>query len=216
VDSTHTFLISKDILKALQTLLLASLFTGQALAADWQALPDTAPTPADNPTTAAKVELGKMLYMDPRCSSTGTVSCNSCHNINAFVGQYTLDQDRGRLEATGSEADTSMFRVPTLRNITDTAPYFHNGPVNDLHAALRIMAKTQLNRDLAAAEVDDIVAFMTALTGEYPEIIMPWLPATMGTSLVVDQSLVFLFTQWWCYAATVCRVCHCCREGRLL
>lgn len=50
-------------------------------AADWQALPDTAPQPADNPTTPAKVELGKMLYFDPRLSSTGTVSCFSCHSV---------------------------------------------------------------------------------------------------------------------------------------
>jgi cytochrome c peroxidase len=48
---------------------------------NWQPLPDTAPAPADNPTTAAKVELGKMLYFDPRLSSTGTVSCFSCHNV---------------------------------------------------------------------------------------------------------------------------------------
>jgi cytochrome c peroxidase len=47
----------------------------------WQALPDKAPEPADNPATAAKVELGKMLYFDPRFSSTGAVSCFSCHNV---------------------------------------------------------------------------------------------------------------------------------------
>jgi cytochrome c peroxidase len=47
----------------------------------WQALPDKAPEPADNPTTPAKVELGKMLYFDPRFSSTGSVSCFSCHNV---------------------------------------------------------------------------------------------------------------------------------------
>jgi cytochrome c peroxidase len=47
----------------------------------WQALPEVAPAPADNPTTAAKVELGQMLYFDPRFSSTGTVSCFSCHNV---------------------------------------------------------------------------------------------------------------------------------------
>ncbi len=49
--------------------------------ASWEALPNVAPAPKDNPTTAAKVTLGKMLYMDPRISSTGTVSCNSCHNV---------------------------------------------------------------------------------------------------------------------------------------
>jgi cytochrome c peroxidase len=47
----------------------------------WQALPDKAPEPADNPTTATKVALGKMLYFDPRFSSTGSVSCFSCHNV---------------------------------------------------------------------------------------------------------------------------------------
>ena len=54
---------------------------GTALAAEgqWQALPDKAPAPADNPTTEAKVTLGKMLYFDTRFSSTGTVSCFSCH-----------------------------------------------------------------------------------------------------------------------------------------
>ena len=55
--------------------------TTLATAGQWQALPETAPAPADNPTTEAKVELGKMLYFDTRFSSTGTVSCFSCHNI---------------------------------------------------------------------------------------------------------------------------------------
>lgn len=55
--------------------------TLSAAPAAWQALPATAPAPADNPTTPAKVELGKMLYFDPRLSSTGTVSCFSCHNV---------------------------------------------------------------------------------------------------------------------------------------
>jgi cytochrome c peroxidase len=105
---------------------------------------------------------------------------------NTYVSKYKVDQDKGRADVTGSEADASMFRVPTLRNITDTAPYFHNGSVNDLHEAVRIMAKTQLNRDLADAEAEDIVASMTALIGEYPVITMPRLPTTVGTSLVAD------------------------------
>ena len=66
-------------MKAIYTPLLVAVWSISA--ADWQALPNTAPAPADNPTTAAKVELGKMLYMDPRFSSTGRVSCNTCYNI---------------------------------------------------------------------------------------------------------------------------------------
>lgn len=322
--------------------------------ATWQALPDTAPAPADNPTTDAKVELGKMLYMDPRFSSTGTVSCNSCHNVmeggddsrstsmgvhgktggrnaptvwnsafhsvqfwdgraplledqakgpvanpvemgmsdvetamdrvrkipgykpafekafgldamtvenaakavaafertlitpnsaydrfvkgdktamseqqqmgmakfestgctachsgpafngpemplgqgfytkfptftdNEYVSKYKLSDDLGRGGVTGKAADNHMFRVQTLRNITDTAPYFHNGSVNDLGEAVRVMAKSQLNKDLSDKDVEDIVAFLGALTGEYPVITMPRLPAVSGTSIIAE------------------------------
>jgi len=135
--------------------------------------------------------------------------CTSCHSGAAFNGpkmelgqgfyskfptftdnsyneKYALSADTGRQEATGKAVDAHMFRVPTLRNITDTAPYFHNGSVNDLSIAVVLMAKTQLNKDLTAQEVKDIVVFLSALTGEYPEIMMPRLPATSGFSLVAD------------------------------
>jgi cytochrome c peroxidase len=59
----------------------AALLAPGTHAADWQALPDKAPAPADNPSTPSKIELGKMLYFDPRLSSTGTVSCFSCHSV---------------------------------------------------------------------------------------------------------------------------------------
>lgn len=69
-------------IREITAVLALVLGTGAAQAAgNWQALPDRAPEPADNPTTVAKVELGKMLYFDPRFSSTGSVSCFSCHNV---------------------------------------------------------------------------------------------------------------------------------------
>ncbi len=331
-----------------------ALIAAPAFAAQWEPLPEKAPEPADNPTTAAKVELGKMLYFDPRFSKTGTVSCNSCHNLmeggddsrpvsfgvfgkkggrnaptvwnaafhsvqfwdgrapsleeqakgpvvnpvemgmptledamkrvrqipayreyfvkafgednpmtvdnaakavaafertlitpnspydryvkgdksamteqqvrgmntfaqvgctachsgpafngpklpegkgffqkfpvfdNELIKKYGLDEDLGRYEVTKKESDKHMFRVPTLRNVADTAPYFHNGAVPTLEEAVRIMAKSQLNRDLSDAQVADIVAFLNALTGEYPKIEMPRLPATPGTTLVTE------------------------------
>jgi len=70
--------------------------------------------------------------------------------------------------------------VPTLRNIALTAPYFHNGAVPTLDEAVKVMAKTQLNRDLTASEASDLVAFLNALTGEFPDQPMPRLPATPG------------------------------------
>jgi len=335
------------------------VFLGSVLlpvqAVEWQALPDRAPAPADNPTTAAKAELGQMLFMDPRFSSTGTVSCNSCHNVmlggednravsmgvhgqtggrsaptvwnsgfssaqfwdgraatledqakgpvtnpiemgmgeleeamnrvrdipgyrayfeKAFEGkdpmtvdnaaravaayertlitpnspydryvkgdkkalskqqvrgmntfasvgcatchsgaafngpamkpgsgfymkfptyadskyskQYKLVDDKGRFEVTGKQADAAMWKVMTLRNVALTAPYFHNGAVKTLDEAVRVMASTQLNKELDSAQTGDIVAFLNALTGEFPKQALPQLPPTPGRS-IVDQ-----------------------------
>ncbi len=322
-------------------------------AMEWQALPDKAPAPADNPTTAGKVELGQMLYMDPRFSSTGTVSCNSCHNVmlggednravsmgvhgqtggrsaptvwnsafnsaqfwdgraasledqakgpvvnpiemgmgeleeamnrvrdipgyrpyfekafgdkdpmtvenaaravaayertlitpnspydrfvkgdgkalserqirgmktfasigcsachsgpafsgpamkpgtgffmkfpafadSKYIKQYKLADDKGRFEVTGKEPDTGMWKVPTLRNVALTAPYFHNGSVKTLDEAVRVMASVQLNKELDSTQTGDIVAFLYALTGEFPKQVLPRLPPTPGRSIV--------------------------------
>jgi cytochrome c peroxidase len=317
-----------------------------AMAVEWQALPAKAPEPADNPSTPAKVELGKMLYHDVRLSANGVLSCNSCHNVmsggednrggsigvrnqvggrssptvwnaafssvqfwdgrapsleaqakgpvtnpiemgmknwdevvarlkaipgypqafaaafggdnavtadnaakaiaayertlitpnsaydkyvqgdktamteqqvrgmNAFAevgcvschsgpafngpqmpegtgffqkfpaydngyleAQYNFTADVGRFEVTKNEGDKHMFKVPTLRNIALTAPYFHNGKVQTLDDAVKIMAKMQLNKDLTPEQSNDIVAFLNALTGEFPKQDMPRLPA---------------------------------------
>ncbi len=344
--------ISKPFTGRFRFFLTLALSAGAMSAANaavpLMALPDVAPAPADNPTSPAKVELGRMLYMDPRFSSTGTVSCNSCHNVmlggednrpvsmgvhgqmggrsaptvwnsafsstqfwdsraasledqakgpvvnpiemgmsdiekamdrvraipgyapyfekafgknamtvdnaakavaafertlitpnspydryakgdkkaltkqqvrgletftevgcnachsgaafngptlpvgtpflnkfpvftdNAYVAKYSLDKDRGREEVTKKAADRNMFKVPTLRNVAVTAPYFHNGSVKTLDEAVRVMAKVQLNRDLNDTQVSDLVAFLGALTGEFPEQPMPRLPATNG------------------------------------
>jgi len=328
--------------------LLAALATNAA-AYNWQALPEQAPAPADNPTTPEKVELGRMLYFDPRFSMTGTVSCNSCHNLmlggddnrpvsmgvhgktggrsaptvwnaafassqfwdgraatledqakgpvvnpvemgmtdlekamdrvraipgykpyfvkafggndpltvdnaakavaafertmitpnspydrfvkgdksalseqqqrgmqlfadtgcvschsgpafngpamqpgagffmkfptfadNEYVKKYQLTADKGRFEVTRNDADMHLFKVPTLRNVALTAPYFHNGSVKTLDEAVRVMAKTQLNKELDDAQVADLVAFLNGLTGEFPQQTLPRLPATPG------------------------------------
>lgn len=319
--------------------------------AQWQALPEQAPAPADNPTTADKVELGKMLFFDPRISSTGTISCASCHNVmeggddhrptsigvhglkggrnaptvwnaaflstqfwdgraasledqakgpianpvemgmptlddavdriaampgyaplfkrafgaetidvdtiakaiaayertlitpgsaydrfaagdasalneqqkrgletfaatgctachngpnfsgpplpvgtgffmrfptyrdSSYVAQYQLDADKGRETVTGKAQDANFWRVPSLRNLAYTAPYFHNGSVKSLPEAVRVMASTQLNKQLGDAETADIVAFLEALSGPFPTQTMPRLPPAPGDML---------------------------------
>ena len=326
----------------IRLLVSASLLAGSMSVMAAEALPTTAPAPADNPTTADKVALGKMLYHDPRLSSSGTVSCASCHNTmlggednrggsvgvggqvggrsaptvwNAafnkvqfwdgraasleeqaagpvtnpiemgmkswddvvkrlksiegyqqafkkafgkdsiskdtatkaiaayertlitpnspfdryvkgdksamteqqirgmnkavelgctgchsgpafngpgtfqkfpvisngyFEAQYGFSDDKGRAEVTGKKEDENFWKVPTLRNVALTAPYFHNGKVKTLDKAVWLMAKLQLGQDLSDAEVADIVAFLNALTGEFPKQEMPRLPAMPG------------------------------------
>ncbi|SJM92943.1 Cytochrome-c peroxidase [Crenothrix polyspora] len=323
---------------------LIALLGSISAASAWEALPTTAPAPPGNPTTDAKIALGKMLYHDPRLSSTGTVSCSSCHNTmlggednrpnsmgvngqtggrsaptvwnsafntvqfwdgradsleaqaagpvtnpiemgmkswddvvarlekiegyqkafdaafgtepiskdnatraiaayertlitpnspyDKFVGgdktaltpqqvkgmekvaelgctgchsgpafngpgmfqkfpvtsngffeaQHHFSKDKGLAEVTKKAENEHFWKVPTLRNIALTAPYFHNGAVKTLDTAVQIMAKTQLNKDLSKEEIADIVAFLNALTGEFPEQKMPVLPGTPGSN----------------------------------
>ncbi len=342
----------KQITRLILSLLIIS-GSAPLQATQWQALPEVAPAPADNPTTAEKTILGKALFFDPRISSTGTVSCNSCHNVmlggddnravsmgvngktggrsaptvwnaafystqfwdgradtledqargpmtnpvemgmkdhdavmsrlkkiegykamfhkafgnndmsitqavkaiaayertlitpnsaydkfvkgdnralnaeqkkgmklfaetgcmschsgpafngqhdvevgipvlmkfpimqnNDYIKQYDFLSDKGREEVTGAKSDAHKFRIPTLRNIALTAPYFHNGSVKKLDIAVKVMAKTQLNIDLKNRDVELIVAFLNSLNGEFPEQSMPRLPATENTSLL--------------------------------
>lgn len=329
---------------------------GAVLNGEWLPLPKTVPTPTDNPTTESKVELGKMLFFDPRLSLTGTVSCNTCHNImeggddgrpssmgifgrigprnaptvwnsafqnsqfwdgrspsledqakgpllaqpemgmpshdfvierirlvpgykssfesafngdgtlnidnaaraiaafertlitpnspydqfvggvssaltsmqirgmklfsevgctechsgsvfngwdsnsavptfqefprlsnNRYVTKYKLKADTGRFSVTKNDDDRHQFKVPTLRNITLTAPYFHNGSVDSLSEAIRVMAETQLGTTLPGSSVNDLVDFLSALEGEFPKITLPRIPSRPGEVILKNQ-----------------------------
>ena len=105
-------------------------------------------------------------------------------NDSEYTAKYDFKADKGRFEETKDKNDMHMWRVPTLRNVAVTAPYFHNGSVNTLSEAVRVMGKTQLNQTLNDKQVEDIVAFLESLTGEFPVQTMPRLPDTDTTSLV--------------------------------
>ena len=79
------------------------------------------------------------------------------------------DEDYGRFNVTKSESDRFVFRVPSLRNVELTAPYFHDGSAATLEDAVRVMAKYQLGRTLKDDEVAAVVAFLKSLTGELPK-----------------------------------------------
>ena len=118
--------------------------------------------------------------------------CASCHNgvavggnMLAKLGQFTnvehhddhgeegigleeiLNNDLGRYELTGRELDKHRFKVPSLRNVELTAPYFHSGTVESLEEAVEEMAEYQLGNEISEHDVEYIVAFLKTLTGKY-------------------------------------------------
>ncbi len=111
------------------------------------------------------------------------VSCASCHagkNLGGlsfermgvkrgyFADRGNLTEaDNGLFNFTQKESDRHKFKVPTLRNIALTAPYFHDGSTDDLSEAVRIMGKYQVGKNFSEKEVSQIVQFLHTLTGEY-------------------------------------------------
>jgi cytochrome c peroxidase len=108
--------------------------------------------------------------------------CSTCHqgrniggNIYQKLGRinnipHVLTLDKGRFTVTNDNADAYIFKVPTLRNIAETGPYFHNGSIDNLPDAVRIMAKSQLGRELTNNEVADIVALLHSFSAKVIEI----------------------------------------------
>ena len=88
-----------------------------------------------------------------------------------YERSYNLLADPGRVLHTKDITDINMWRVPTLRNIALTAPYFHNGSANTLEEAINVMAKTQLDKVLSDDQLDQLIAFLKTLTGELPAVL---------------------------------------------
>jgi cytochrome c peroxidase len=113
--------------------------------------------------------------------------CGACHNGPAAGGKsfqkmgvvepYRTDNPaEGRVAVTGLDADRFNFKVPTLRNVELTYPYFHDGAAATLTEAVNVMARVQLGRQFDAADTADVVAFLKTLTGNQPVIMLPLLP----------------------------------------
>jgi cytochrome c peroxidase len=89
-------------------------------------------------------------------------------NTAEFLGDNVVDEgDLGRLTVTHAAEDRGVFRVPSLRNVEVTAPYFHDGRTSSLEDAVSIMAKLQLGHEMPENDVADVTAFLRTLTGEF-------------------------------------------------
>lgn len=116
-----------------------------------------------------------------------TSGCVACHNGAALGGTtfqkmglvepYVTDNPaEGRKGVTGKDADRFLFKVPTLRNVELTYPYFHDGGAQTLEESVEIMGRLQLGRTYSTEETAQIVAFLKTLTGKQPSFTLPHLP----------------------------------------
>ena len=114
--------------------------------------------------------------------------CVGCHNGpavggNSFQKMGVIEAYKGntkgvegRVAVTGKDADRFNFKVPTLRNVEMTYPYFHDGAANTLTEAVDIMGRLQLGKKFTSDENAKIVAFLKTLTGDQPSFTLPVLP----------------------------------------
>ncbi len=123
--------------------------------------------------TGRQVE-GMKLFVDAGCVACHGGPALTDSNFHRF--ELPGSRDEGRFLVTGDEADRFAFRTPTLRNVAVTYPYFNNGSVDNLHDAVQLMGQQMLGQDFTEEELDSLVDFMHALTGEMPRVEIPALP----------------------------------------
>jgi cytochrome c peroxidase len=122
------------------------------------------------------------------CHNGPAVGGNSFQKLGMIVPFPTSSKSLGRFDVTGKEEDKNFFKVPTLRNVELTAPYFHDASALTLEEAVAKMAKYQLGIDLEQGKVHKIVAFLKTLTGKQPDIKIPHLPPSGPNTPLPDPT----------------------------
>jgi len=139
----------------------------------------------DKKALTAQEAAGYRLFKDS--------GCVACHNGAAFGGNtfqkmgvvepyQTKSNAVGRAAVTGKDADRFNFKVPTLRNVELTYPYFHDGEAATLEDAVDTMGRLQLGKQFSADENAKIVAFLKTLTGDQPKFALPILPPSTNAT----------------------------------
>lgn len=128
--------------------------------------------------------------------NTGCITCHMGPTVGGTLyrklGQVKpyATQDPGRFKVTGKEEDRQVFKVPSLRNVAKTGPWFHDGSIRELDQAIRLMAEHQLGVSLDDARVRSIRTFLESLTGEIDAayVAPPQLPASGPDTPAPDPS----------------------------
>jgi cytochrome c peroxidase len=116
---------------------------------------------------------GYNLFKSSGCPAAGGSSFRKMGVVEPY---RTNNPAEGRVAVTGKDADRFAFKVPTLRNVELTYPYFHDGAADTLAEAVQVMGRIQLGRQYTPDESRAIVAFLKTLTGEQPQFALPLLP----------------------------------------
>jgi cytochrome c peroxidase len=131
----------------------------------------------DKSALSKQERAGYQHFLDYGCASChqGALLGGNMYQRFGVMGDFfkerpaakAIQADLGRFNVTGREEDRHVFKVPSLRNVAVTAPYFHDGSAATLEEAVIIMGRYQLGRDLSGSDVVAIVAFLRTLTGEW-------------------------------------------------
>jgi cytochrome c peroxidase len=125
----------------------------------------------DQSTLTDDEKAGLGVFMDANCTT-----CHAGKYVGAVQNQklgiakpWPTSTDTGRFEVTKQEVDRFVFKVPTLRNVTKTAPYLHDGSISHLDEVTKLMSRHQVGKELTDAQARSILTFLGALTGEPPK-----------------------------------------------
>jgi cytochrome c peroxidase len=138
----------------------------------------------DSQALTNEEKAGFKVFMETGCQSchAGRYLGGSFYQILGLAKPWPDTSDPGREKVTRNAADRMMFKVPGLRNIAETRPYYHNGKVETLEQAVSRMAEYQLGKTVNQGQVRSIITWLKALTGEIPVeyVKMPVLPPSTG------------------------------------
>ena len=125
---------------------------------------------------SAEEKAGLAVFMDAGCANCHNgvgVGGASTQRFGIFTDYRTLTHsrvdDEGKFRITGDTKDKDVFKVPGLRNVEMTYPYFHDGSIANLDSTVKIMGKVELNKNFSASELKSVVAFLKTLTGDIRE-----------------------------------------------
>jgi cytochrome c peroxidase len=133
----------------------------------------------DKKALTAQELAGYRLFKDSgcvACHNGAAVGGNSYQKMGVVEPYKASSPATGRIAVTGKDADRFKFKVPTLRNVELTYPYFHDGAANTLAEAVETMGRIQLGKAFTPDENAKIVAFLKTLTGDQPRFALPTLP----------------------------------------